>query len=117
MGVRGQSNEAWLKRWREGLCPVHGIGFVPDAAAEADATPRADNMPWPERCPDSECVVQVSRWPDDSDKHHGRYGWRGGPAPICALLIKSSNIAADGDAPGRYAKRVRVSYPIDDDGA
>ena len=53
MGIRGQNSEAWLSRWRQGDCPVHGVGLSADhvhtpaapaaPAAAADANVDSDD--------------------------------------------------------------------------
>lgn len=108
MGVRGQNNEAWLKRWRTGNCPVHGRGYVADwDAAPADAGFIA------ERCGIDECDVRVARWPAH-DAHHAAFGWRAGPDVIHALLVKAGDVDGNGPTPGRTGHVVRVSWPLPD---
>lgn len=112
MGVRGQSHEAWLSRWRDGACPVHGVGFIDDP----EAGPAADGGFVAERCPREECSVRVARWPGP-DRHHASYGWRDGPEEIRALLAKAGDVEAEGQKPGRRGRVVRISWPLEDEGS
>ena len=100
--MRGQSKEAWLARWRDGCCPIHGGGFIADAAGE----------PAHVRCSNEECAVRASRWPG-TDEHHASFGWRAGPEEIRAALVHSNDVAEGSEMPGKSARVVRISYPLE----
>jgi hypothetical protein len=107
MARRGQTKEAWLARWRDGACPVHGRGFLEDLEEGAEAAADARR---PVRCSVEECVVRAARYAAHDD-HHATFGWRAGPDDIRAVLAKAGDIAAEGEAPGPRARLVRFSYP------
>ncbi len=106
MSIRGQHNEAWLKRWRMGCCPVHGGGFVDDVNAELHAPALA------QRCHIDDCDVRTVRWPGP-DAQHASFGWRAGPEPIRLLLVKAADISADDAKPGARGRLVRVDYALE----
>ncbi|HEY4222283.1 MAG TPA: hypothetical protein VGO62_13095 [Myxococcota bacterium] len=95
-----------MARWRDGACPVHGLGFVDDAAAPASEQARAM------KCGHLECTVKVARFPGPDDEH-ASFGWREGPDEIRALLAKAGDIAAEGDRPGKRARTVRTTYALE----
>jgi hypothetical protein len=106
---RGQSKEAWMSRWRDGACPVHGGGFVDDVAV----SPTGDG-PVPVKCSVDECPVRATRYAA-GDAHHASFGWRAGPDEIHALLAKAGDVAPEGDQPGLRARRVRTSYALEEE--
>lgn len=113
MGVRGQSKEAWFKRWRTGTCPVHGLGFTEDKDEAALQAASAEGFV-AERCPNAECTVRVATW-DLEDARFKAFGWRAGPEEIRAVLVKAKDIDSASTEPGAQGRPVRVWYPTSDD--
>ena len=111
MKKRGQSNETWMSRWRDGACPVHGGGFIDDKEAMEKL---AAGVPMRVMCSVAECSVRAIRYAA-ADAHHASFGWRAGPEEIHALLAKAGDIALEGTEPGPRARRVRTSYDIETD--
>lgn len=118
MGVRGQSPEAWVSRWRQGNCPIHGLGLMPVVASVDDGDSRAhgrDNTVAVEvHCTHEECDFHAARFAG-RDRYHHRFGWVTGPDTIRAALRKA-NAIDDTGAPSRWAADARTSYPLDDEG-
>lgn len=119
MTRRGQDLEARLARWRDGTCPIHGLGFV-TPPGEAPPAPRPDR--WyrePEdvgavvACPHEECTIVAAQWPG-KDKWHSLMGWRAGPDEIKAMLLKANEISDDSDRPGRSARNVRTDFQLEE---
>jgi len=108
MSVRGQNNEAWLSRWRDGACPVHGTGFVVDTHAPAAEGYVAV------RCAVDECDVRAAQWPG-KDENHASFGFIAGPEPVRALLAKAGDVDAAGDKPGPRARMVRIAYRLEEE--
>ena len=103
--MRGQNNEAWLARWRDGACPVHGRGFVDDGAVtEAGFTPV--------KCSIEECTVRAARWATP-DPHRASFGWCAGPDDIKALLVKAGDVDGDSEKAGKRGRVVRFSYALE----
>jgi hypothetical protein len=111
MKKRGQSNETWMSRWRDGACPVHGGGFVEDKEAMAK---QPVGVPMRVMCSVAECDVKAVRYAA-GDANHASFGWRAGPENIHALLAKAGDIAPEGTEPGPRARRVRTSYDLETD--
>jgi hypothetical protein len=119
MGVRGQSPEAWVSRWRKGDCPIHGLGLVPVDAAVDDgdnsrASGRDNTAAVAVHCTHEECDFHANRFAG-RDRYHHRFGWVAGPDNIRAALRKANAIDDDG-APSRWTADTRTSYPLQDDG-
>jgi hypothetical protein len=120
MSIRGQSNDAWIARWRGGTCPVHGVGFLEERPDSAPTGTSSDAR-WQDgassssakavKCPREECTVRATQWPG-KDAQHSKHGWVDGPAEIRALLVKSGQIDDDGK-PGRWAADARTSWPLE----
>jgi hypothetical protein len=108
MGIRGQGPEAWVARFRQGNCPIHGLGLV----AANDAVDGADGVDV--RCTHEECAFLARRFPG-RDRHHHRFGWSDGPDDVRAALRKANVIGDDG-RPTRFAADTRTSYPLEDEG-
>ena len=108
--MRGQNNEAWLARWRDGACPVHGRGFLDDDDEVAD--PVGADVARALKCSILECTVRVARWPG-ADDHHASLGGRAGPEEIRALLVKAGDVDGDSARPGKRARVVRTSYRLE----
>mgnify|MGYP001544587036 CR=1 FL=1 len=114
MSVRGQNNEAWLKRWRDGACPIHGRGFVVDTSASAAAATAGPADAFVRvRCAVDECDVRAARWPG-TDEHHASFGFLAGPDNVRALLAKAGDVDASSPAPGKRARMVRISYRLEE---
>lgn len=117
MKVRGQHTNAWLSRWRQGTCPIHGRGLVerPDAAANVDRDDDDDDdgdEPMIEvACTKDECTIVVAQWPG-KNRWHSLWGWLEGPEDIHAALVKAGDIPAEGPRPGHQARMVRTSWPL-----
>lgn len=118
--TRGQDTEARLKRWRQGNCPIHGLGLATPPGqiiAPPKKTPVkgqvAAPMSTPVRCPHEECDFEAAAWPS-SKEHFGLLGWQHGPEDIKAMLLKANEISADSTEPGRSARPVRLSWPLED---
>ena len=104
MRARGQSQEAWLSRWRDGACPIHGTGFVADVDGPDHTVVR---------CSKEDCVLRAARWPAQ-DEHHASFGWIAGPDEIRALFVKAGDIEVDSAKPGRRGRIVRISYRLEE---
>lgn len=114
MKVRGQNPNAWVARWRQGTCPVHGRGL---AAKEADPETVGEPGQVEEDqsvevyCSHDECELRANQWPG-KDRWHSVFGWAEGPDKIKAALVKAGEVEADGPSAGRWAKNVRTSWPM-----
>ena len=113
MGVRGQNPEAWVARFRQGTCPIHGTGFVvitKDGKVDVDEDGR-ENV----RCINTEpgpCTVLARRW-SGKDAFHHRFAWVAGPEDIRLALRKGNDIDDEGK-PTRWSREARTSYPVED---
>jgi hypothetical protein len=107
MAIRGQNPDAWLSRWRQGCCPVHGVGFIDEKGATVAGAIAV-------MCPRDECPVRATQWPG-KDASHALFGWRAGPDDIKRALSRG-DIADDG-RPGAHARSVRIAWPLEDDGS
>jgi hypothetical protein len=109
MAKRGQSSGAWVSRFIDGSCPIHGLGLVV-VDADVDDNPVVGNAV---RCVHEECSFVARRFPG-RDAYHHRFAWTGGPDEIRAALRKANVIDDDG-VPTRFVKEARTSYPLGDD--
>ena len=120
MSRRGQDTQTRMARWWDGTCPIHGLGLV-TPPGEAPPPPPPDRWYRAEdpvsgavvACPHEECTLRVSQWPG-KDRFHSRFGWIGGPDEIKAMLLKTNEITADDDKPGRSARQVRTSFQLEE---
>lgn len=97
-----------MARFRQGNCPIHGLGLV----AGADAVDSDDGIDV--RCTHEECTFHARRFPG-RDRHHHRFGWVDGSDEIRAALRKA-NVITDAGTPSRFAGDTRTSYPLEDEG-
>ena len=112
MTRRGQDTDTRLARWRDGSCPIHGLGLatprrpLPSTTASApDAVIVA--------CPHEECTLVAVQWPG-KDRFHSLFGFIAGPDDLKAMLLKAHEIEDDTDRPGRSARQVRTSYQLEE---
>lgn len=120
MKVRGQHTNAWLSRWRQGTCPIHGRGLVerpqPADAANADDDDFDGDAEVAEQmvevaCTKDACTVVVAQWPG-KNQWHSLWGWLEGPDDIHAALVKAGDIPPEGPRPGHQARMVRTGWPL-----
>ena len=111
MAVRGQNPEAWLARWRQGSCPVHGLGLIETSHEPRDVNADAGFVRT--QCPHEDCLFEASRWPG-KDRWHNLFGWLGGPDDIHAALLKANDVDAEGK-PTRWARQARTAYRLEEE--
>lgn len=109
MARRGQSASAWVERFIDGRCPIHGLGLVVVDAAVADNAVVGNAVV----CPHEECDFGARRFPGKKPHHH-RFAWTGGRDDVHAALRKA-NVIDDAGAPTRFVNEARTSYPMADD--
>ncbi len=109
--TRGQKPAAWQSRWRQGTCPVHGLGLReagPDVERDGAGGTGATLA-----CPVEGCDVRARRVAG-RDRHHAFFAWVSGPDAIREALRKANDID-DAGAPTRWSREVRTGYPGLDD--
>jgi hypothetical protein len=97
--TRGQKPAAWQSRWRQGTCPVHGLGLR--AADEGGDARRV--------CAVEGCAV-AARSLAGHDRFHVYLAWISGPDEVREALRRSNDID-DAGAPTRWSREVRIGYP------
>ncbi len=111
MAVRGQNPEAWLARWRQGSCPIHGLGLIDVGGEPLDSDAEAGCVRV--HCPHEDCLFQAGRFPG-KDRWHNLFGWVDGSQEIHAALLKANDIDEEGK-PTRWAKQARTAYRLEED--
>ena len=109
MARRGQSAGAWVERFTDGRCHIHGLGLVV-VDADVDDNAVIGNAV---ACTHEECSFVARRFPGRKPHHH-RFAWTGGPDDIHAALRKA-NVIDDSGAPTRFVNEARTSYPLGED--
>ncbi len=118
MKVRGQHSTAWLSRWRQGTCPIHGRGLVERESSHAEHADDDDDDDLDAEesmvevaCTKEGCTIVVAQWPG-KNRWHSVWGLIDGPEEIRTALAKGGDIPSEGHRPGHQARMVRTSWPL-----